>query len=154
MMGRPENNWSWPGATIGALLKAPYRRIQKRSYGRLAECGHSRITPAHSSVFRNILPGGSRISDMATEAGITKQSMGYLVDSLVQLGYVALRADPEDGRAKLVVLTGQGECVTEELRGMSRELEEKLNGELGPEWLDDLRQKLQELDRFLEAAGS
>jgi DNA-binding MarR family transcriptional regulator len=37
--------------------------------------------------------------------------MGELVDDLERLGYVERRADPGDGRAKLVMLTTKGEAA-------------------------------------------
>ena len=50
--------------------------------------------PSHSAVFAQISPEGSRLTDLAAGAGITPQSMGALVDELVELGYVERRAGP------------------------------------------------------------
>jgi len=139
--------------TLGAMLKEPYLQIQKRSYRLLAEGGHPDITPAHSGVFRNISPNGSRVSDMASDAGITKQSMGYLVETLKRMGYVRLADDPEDGRAKLVFLTESGEEVVQRLQAMSMDLQERIRAEMGVDWLTDLQAKLEQLEAWLGQAG-
>ncbi|MCC5804755.1 MAG: MarR family transcriptional regulator [Opitutales bacterium] len=139
-----------PAIRLGTLLRRPYRRIRERFYEELARGGHPHITPAHSAVFRNVAPGGSRISDLAAEAGITKQSMGYLVDVLARRGYVELRPDPADGRAKLVFATKQGVTAVRHLSRQSRALEQRLRKAYGDAWVNDLRAKLERLDAFLE----
>ena len=40
------------------------------------------FTPAQARVFQRIAPDGSRLTDLAEQAGITKQSAGFLVDQL------------------------------------------------------------------------
>ena len=51
---------------------------------------------------------GTRISDLARRAGVTKQSMAQATISLEEKGLVRRLADPSDARAKLVVLTDDG----------------------------------------------
>ena len=48
-----------------------------------------------------------RLTELATLAGMTKQSVGEIVDDLVDLGYVERIPDPADSRAKLICLTEQ-----------------------------------------------
>ena len=64
--------------------------------------------PKHSAVFAQISAEGSRLTELARKANMTPQSMGELVDELVDMGYVVRRPDPDDGRAKLIVLTKRG----------------------------------------------
>jgi len=54
--------------------------------------------PAHSAVFAQIAPDGSRLTDLARRANMSPQAMGELVDELEQLGYVVRRPDPTDRR--------------------------------------------------------
>lgn len=63
---------------------------------------------SHGAVFESIAPKGSRITDMADRAGMTKQSMGQFVHDLKEQGYVERRRDPSDGRANLIRLTARG----------------------------------------------
>jgi len=132
-------------STLGALLRDPYRLIQRRLYAQLAESGFGDVTPAHSAVFRNLTADGSRISDLAKRAGMTKQSMGYLVETLTRLGYLELRPDPSDGRAKNVFLTPRGEQLVSTLRRLSLRLETQLRRQIGDAPIESLRLLLQQL---------
>ena len=44
--------------------------------------------PAQARVFQRIASTGSRLTELAAQAGITKQSAGFLVDQLERSGYV------------------------------------------------------------------
>jgi DNA-binding MarR family transcriptional regulator len=68
--------------------------------------------PAHSAVFAQIDPDGSRLTDLARRANMSPQAMGELVDELEDMGYVLRRPDPTDRRAKLITLTQKGQdCI-------------------------------------------
>lgn len=116
---------------LASLFRRAYELIRERIYGEVAERGFPDIRPAHSSVFRNITPGGSRVVELAERAGMTKQSMAYLTDALAGLGYVRFEPDPSDGRAKLVKLTERGQGAVETLTSSSRKAEEELTLGLG-----------------------
>jgi DNA-binding MarR family transcriptional regulator len=60
-------------------------------------------------VFENLDPGGTRLTELAARAGITRQPMTKLVSVLKQQGYLERRPDPSDGRARIVrpTLTGR-----------------------------------------------
>src|SRR3974390_1709792 len=91
--------------TLGGMLRLPEKTTGTRVYARMAEAGFPDIRPAHSSLFRNLAEAGSRVSELAERAQMTKQGMGYLADSLAASGYVTLEPDPADRRAKQVRLT-------------------------------------------------
>ena len=138
--------------TLGTLLRRPYRRLQGRLYERLAAEGFSEVRSAHSAVFRHLQPGGSRLTDLAAAADLTKQSMAYLIEHLAGAGYLRVRPDPADRRARLVLLTARGRrCVEAALR-ISRELEAEAAHRLGAARLGELRRSLQELDAALAGA--
>lgn len=80
---------------------------------------------------------------------MTKQSMGYLVEDLRKKGYATFQPDPDDARAKRVILTPKGEAVVATLRQLSTDLEQKLSTQFGKKWMSGIRQKLAELDDFL-----
>jgi DNA-binding MarR family transcriptional regulator len=52
-----------------------------------------------------------RVLGREARAGMTHQSMGELVRTLELRGYVERRADPSDGRARLVALTPKGRAA-------------------------------------------
>lgn len=135
--------------TLGSLLRAPYRRLADRLYAELAANGFPEIRPAHSAVFRHIAPDGSRLTDMAEQAELTKQSMAYLVGYLEEHGYVSVRPDPDDGRAKQVRLTKRGQAFVTALLEASAAVEDDLAGALGATKLKQLRDLLEQADAVL-----
>lgn len=87
--------------------------------------------PAHSAVLAHIdIDGGTRLTTIAARASITPQAVGELIDDLERLGYVVRRPDPQDRRAKRIVLTERGlRCVDaalETIFGIEAELAELL----------------------------
>jgi DNA-binding MarR family transcriptional regulator len=75
---------------------------------RLDAAGFAGLTPAHSAVFENLDPGGTRLTELAARARITHQSMSELISVLQQRGYLERRPDPGDRRARIVCLTPTG----------------------------------------------
>jgi DNA-binding MarR family transcriptional regulator len=76
------------------------------------------------------IEGGTRLTTIAARANITPQAVGELVDDLERLGYVVRQPDPDDRRAKRIVLTHRGrECVAaafEVIGALETELEDVL----------------------------
>lgn len=140
--------------TLGALLRVPYAALVERTYAALADASYPDVRPAHSAVFRHILPGGSRVVDLAERAQITKQSMGYLVEHLRAAGYVTLEPDPDDGRAKRVRLTARGEEVVETLVTISGRIEREIAAEIGEDALATLRELLARLQTVTALCAS
>ena len=99
--------------------------------------------PAHSAVMAHIdIKGGTRLTTIAARANITPQAVGELVDDLERLGYVIRRPDPDDRRAKRIVLTERGQaCVAAALSTIAT-LEAELEGLLGSAELAQLHDML------------
>jgi DNA-binding MarR family transcriptional regulator len=93
---------------LGRLLQGPLRALTAELNLLMAAEGFADLRPAHSVVFMNLDSEGTRISDLAERAQITKQSMGALVSYLEKRGYVSVSPDPRDHRAKLVRRTEKG----------------------------------------------
>ncbi|WP_433020918.1 MarR family winged helix-turn-helix transcriptional regulator [Kribbella sp. CA-294648] len=93
--------------------------------------GHPEVKPAHNSVFGTLAEEGSRASDMAARAGITRQSMGEIIREMVDLGILEMRPDPEDRRAKLVTYTDHGRRVARDGYRHLIELEQRFAEEFG-----------------------
>jgi len=74
----------------------------------LEESGITDVRPTHGCVFRFIHGDGLRLTELASLAGLTKQSVGEIVDDLADLGYLERYPDPTDKRAKLIRLTEKG----------------------------------------------
>lgn len=140
--------------TLGSLLRRCFEGLVAAVYARLAAEGFPDLRPAHGPVLRHILPDGMRTTDLAHAAGMTKQSMAYLVGDLEGLGYVSIRPDSTDGRAKVVSLTERGQQAQASAAKISQEIELHWAEAVGAkEWarvrkaLQDLSDQLREEDR-------
>jgi DNA-binding MarR family transcriptional regulator len=130
---------------VGLLLFLPYRALELRVFEGLAAAGFADLTPAQARVFQRIAPGGSRVTDLAAQAGITKQSAGFLVDQLERGGYVERVPDPGDGRARLVRVAERGTRSVDASRGIVAQVEAEWTAHLGERRMAQLRHILTEL---------
>jgi DNA-binding MarR family transcriptional regulator len=111
------------GFLIGSLLQVPLEVLGNRIQAAYAAAGLAEIRPAHGAVFRNLAADGERITELAARAHTTKQAMGYLVDYLVQHGYLERLPDPTDGRAQIVRRTDRGWTVNRIARQVVAEVQ-------------------------------
>jgi DNA-binding MarR family transcriptional regulator len=72
---------------------------------------HADVLGVHQDVAARIGPHGTRVSELAEQARVTKQSAGFLVEQLEAAGYVERVPDPTDRRARLVRLTARADRV-------------------------------------------
>ena len=93
---------------IGVALFIPYRDTEDRMFRALQDAGFDDWTLAQCRVFQRIAPEGSRLTDLADQAQMSKQSAGVMVDQLERLGSVRRVPDPTDGRARLIVIVERG----------------------------------------------
>ena len=115
-------NTSFPGwrqAHMGQWLAAASARFEARvltlmavnnhvplALSNLAARGH--LTAAHMHITRHLALEGSRLTDLARCAGVSKQAMGKLVDQCAAWGLVQRHNDPRDARACRVMFTPMG----------------------------------------------
>jgi DNA-binding MarR family transcriptional regulator len=130
---------------IGALLRRPSQAIVRRLDRDLRAAGYVDLRPAHFVVFQHLRPAGSHLTDLAEQAQITKQSMGYLVDYLEAHGYVERAPDPEDGRARIIRLTERGRALERDARAIIQCIEDEWAKRLGADRFEQLVDALEEL---------
>ena len=125
-----------------ALLGRAYMSLGHRIVEGVNAAGFPQ-RPAHSAVMAHIdIDGGTRLSTIAGRANITPQAVGELVDDLERLGYVVRQPDPDDRRAKRIVLTNRGrESVAAALDTIAT-LEAELEDLLGPDKVAELHDSL------------
>ena len=104
---RPRRHWRGSGS-LGNLLRDPALTINELVSERLAELGYDGLRTAHGAIGQHIADRGSRVTELAQLAQVSKPTVVYLVNDLERLGYVERVPDPSDGRAKLVRLTERG----------------------------------------------
>jgi DNA-binding MarR family transcriptional regulator len=110
------------------LLNEALEAFSTELFRRAHTAGYTDLRPGHGCVFGNIDPDGSRLTEIAERALMTKQSVGEAVTDLERLGYVERVPDPTDGRAKIIRLTERGR----EAQTIGRELID----EIEREWTD------------------
>jgi len=133
--GAPEN--------LAILLREPFVVMSDGLVERLAARGHPEVRYAHGAVFQFLDDAGTRVSELAARARITKQSMAELVAHLERHGHVERVPDPGDGRAKLVRATARGRKVFAIAREAMAEVDARLDAELGPARVRELRALLE-----------
>ena len=109
----------WRRSQLGRLLGHAMRRFDERVLYLMAHqpqvplalsnlAARHQVSAAHIHITRHLALQGSRLSELAESAGMTKQAMGDLVDQCVAWGLVERTPDPRDARAKIIRFTGSG----------------------------------------------
>jgi DNA-binding MarR family transcriptional regulator len=120
-------------------------------YGLVREHGYGDLRPGHGCVFGNIEAAGSRLTDIATRAGLTKQAVGEAVSDLERIGYVERVPDPDDRRAKIIRLTERGMAAQATGRQLLEEMEARWARRYGKARVAELRALLEEIIGQTEA---
>ena len=130
---------------LGILLFVANRALEQRAYDAVVAAGISDITPAQARVAARIGPDGSRVTDLAEQARVTKQSAAFLVEQLEAAGYVERVPDPTDGRARLVRLTPRARRVVRAADGEVQRVLAEWSDHVGEERLRQLHETLRDL---------
>lgn len=109
----------WRQTHLGRLLGHAMRRFDARVLHLMANnddvplalsnlAARAQVSAAHIHITRHLSLQGSRLSDLAISAGMTKQAMGDLVTQCEAWGLVQRTPDPQDARARRIVFTETG----------------------------------------------
>lgn len=127
----------------------------KRLFARLRERGFEHVREGHGCVFGFIdIENGSRLTELAERAGLTKQAVGEAATELERLGYVERLPDPKDRRAKIIKLTPSGldACLTG--RRIFAEIEREWADEFGDELITKLREAVERISEAEREAAA
>ena len=102
------------------------------------ERGHVETRIALLSLTRNLDVEGTRLTELARRASMSKQAMGELVDQCSELGLVDRMADPADGRARIVKFTRAGLVWLNAFRDAVDVAEREMRAELGKATMDTI----------------
>ncbi len=130
---------------IGALLRVPSHAIHRRLIAELNAAGFAELRLPHIAVFSYPDPDGSRPTDLAERAGMSKQAMNQLLQSLEQFGYLRRTPDERDARARIVRLTARGRAVWDEETRILRDIEREWRATLGNTSFAQLKRLLREV---------
>lgn len=118
---------------LATLMFVSYRAMDERVQRAMREAGYD-VTVAQSRLAQRIADDGSRLTELADRAQVTKQTASVLVTALERQGLVERVPDPADGRAQLIRLSAHGrEAAAHAMQvviGVEREWAEHLGVEL------------------------
>jgi MarR family transcriptional regulator, organic hydroperoxide resistance regulator len=93
---------------LGYLLAKASQRWNERVQAGFADAGYSEVRASYGSVLIPLFEeDGLRMGELARRARLSKQTMTTMVRLCERDGLVERRADPRDGRATCVHLTGK-----------------------------------------------
>jgi len=109
----------WRATHLGRLMGHALRRFDARVLTLMARSAQAPLALSHLAardqvgaaivhITRHLELHGSRLTELAARAGMTKQAMGDLVDQCTAWGLVQREPDPLDARAKRIVFTPAG----------------------------------------------
>jgi DNA-binding MarR family transcriptional regulator len=136
---------------LGTSLFIPYRYSEDRIFQALRDAGFDDWTLAQCRVFQRVAPEGSRLTDLADQAQMTKQSASVMVDQLERLGYVRRVPDPADGRARLIVIEPRGRRAVEVAKATLDEILSEWKTYLGTRNFTLLQQILDQLREITDS---
>jgi DNA-binding MarR family transcriptional regulator len=131
---------------LGRLMLEGHRAISGDLVSSLDERGFPGMRAGHAAVFLHIdRRSGTRLTELARRARMTKQGMMLVVDDLEERGYVRRVPDVDDARAKVVRLTARGRRCAAEARRAVQAIETRVRRELGDRAYELLRESLEEV---------
>lgn len=143
-MSKKSNKTIQGPATARLWLKL-FRSFEKQLYDSLGDKGFDDISSMHFNIIRHLDPTGLTVSELAKDAGITKQAVGKIAGDLADKGYLAIEQSAEDRRVKYVNYTPKGEALLEQLIKQNIKIEKKYQKILGAENYQQMREDLQRL---------
>jgi DNA-binding MarR family transcriptional regulator len=131
--------------STASLLFIMHRAAETKIMEALREAGFDDLTVAQCRIAQRLSPNGIRITALAEQARVTKQTAGALIGELERSGYVVRQPDPADARARLVVLSARGREVCAAAAAEVAKVEAEWRSHVGPEAYGHLRDMLMSL---------
>lgn len=132
------------------LLLEAFRSLDREIVTALEDRGASELRPSQAMALLLVDRAGTRLSDLAQRATITKQAMMQLVDELQEMGCVRRVPDPQDARAKIVRLTAKGLRLRASSRKSIQAVESRIRRRLGDRRYEAFRATLAEVSEAEE----
>ncbi len=134
----------WRQTHLGRLLGHAMRRFDARVLQLMASnpdvplalsnlAARGQVSAAHIHITRHLALEGSRLTELAAQAGMSKQAMGKLVDQCDAWGLVTRTPDARDARARLVRFTPNGLAWLQAFQQAVGQAEDELRQAVGAE---------------------
>ena len=140
MTNTPDDGWRQ--THLGRLLGHASRRFDERVLQLMARnievplalsnlAARGQVGAAHIHITRHLALEGSRLTELAERAGMSKQAMGDLVGQCEAWGLVVREPDPRDARARQVRFTPAGLAWLQAFRDAVAQAEAEFRAEVG-----------------------
>ena len=140
----PQRQESWRQAHLGHWMRLALQRFEARVLDLMARnvnvplalsnlAARGQLSASHVHITRHLALEGSRLTDLAQRAGMSKQAMGKLVDQCEAWGLVSREVDARDARAVRVVFTEVGYAWLNAYGQAVAQAEEELRAAVGDE---------------------
>lgn len=130
------------GPDIGVLLLMAMQMFDRDAFRAL---GRPDVRRKHLLVLHLLAREGSRATDVAERAGISKPAVVAVFDELEERGYMCREACPGDRRAKTIVLTHDGQKLLREADAVFARVERDYAKRIGVARMRSLREGLSAL---------
>ncbi len=132
----------WRASHLGRVMGQALRRFDERVLHLMAHdanvplalsnlAARDQIGAAHIHITRHLSLQGSRLTELAQQAGMSKQAMAELVSQCHAWGLVDREPDPRDARAKRVVFTATGLLWLEAFRAAVDQAQAEFRAQVG-----------------------
>lgn len=135
-------NTAWRTHNLGWLLLSATDVFMREKLAIVHAAGFGQVTEVHMALVQNLDLHGSRLTELAARAGMTKPSMLELVDKVVRLGLVERRPDPDDQRAKMVMFTTAGLQMLTSLRQGVSQSDQRIATVMGADFVARMKERL------------
>ena len=132
-------------SAVSRMLLEAFRALDREIEEALLDRGASELSPSQARALLLVDRAGTRLTEIATRAGVTKQAMMQMVDELEESGCLRRTPDLEDGRAKVVRLTAKGVRQRARARQAVAAVETRIRRRLGTRLYEALHAALEEL---------
>ncbi|MDT7524104.1 MarR family winged helix-turn-helix transcriptional regulator [Rhodoferax sp. TBRC 17198] len=143
-MSIPASLDTWRSNHVGHWLRLALERFDARVLELMARhtaaplslanlAARGQVGAAHIHITRHLELQGSRLTDLATRAGMTKQAMTTLVNQCEAWGMVERTDDTSDARAKHIRFTATGLAWLQAYQDAVAQAQDELQQAVGPE---------------------
>lgn len=142
----PETNadHGWRHTHMGDLMCRSLKRFDVRVLNLMSHdetvplalsnlAAKGQLTAAHVQITRHLPASGSRLTELAMRAGVTKQAMGKLVDQCEAWGLVHRSPDRLDARARTIEFTAIGQAWLRAFERAVAQAEDEMRQAIGLE---------------------
>ncbi len=141
----------WRRLNTGRLLYEGYELYNAALLKSLNPAGFPGVRNTHFNLLRHLDADGSRMSDLASRANLTKPAITALVRACLDLDLVTVEQSSDDARARMVRFSLRGLQLMRQIRRIQVTIERDLVARLGDEAYGQLRSALLVLANLRDA---